>query len=622
MDNLFLMSIGPVQEFIASARRSRDLWFSSWLLSELSKTAARTLRDEFPGTRLIFPNPPQAELLANDSAWNVANNIVALIQQSPQEVGEKIEKALHQRLMELWQRAFQRIEKPTETLLDVAMADAQIADLLECQWTAVPLQGNYPQARRQALALLAARKATRTFAAVPWEQRVNIPKSSLDGKRESVIREDMHDKLTPNELYRRVRARKAERLSAVDLLKRLGLSQPLSSALPEQVEHFPSTSHMAALPFLVCLQKEAHRVKPLFADLLTQLHTLDYRLERLRGQDYVPPLFRDEDGFLLDGSFLFESRLREAPEEFNLSADRVDAAAKAVRHFIQQVGRGQQPSPYYALLVADGDRMGAAIDAQSTIETHQQISLCLSNFAGGVRKIVETEHQGALIYAGGDDVMAFLPLHTALACARKLSLVFAEVVCAFPDRDGKTPTLSAGLALCHHLEPLSDALAAARNAEKVAKRVNGKNALAITLAKRGGADRTIADQWEKLYPRLQSLIAAHRQDEIPDGAAYQLRDLHNRLTYGGGKNPTLEVAMRAEAGRILARKRSKRGQTPIADGLRSDMTNWLAAHQKLPNDERVYDLNLAQLADELIIAAEFAKAEELAALPLAAPVNA
>jgi CRISPR-associated protein Cmr2 len=619
MDYLFLMSIGPVQEFIASARRSRDLWFSSWLLSELSKTAARTLRDEFPGTRLIFPNPPQAELLANDSAWNVANNIVALIQQSPQEVGEKIEKALHQRLMALWQRAFQRIGKPSETLLDVAMADAQIADLLECQWTAVPLQGNYPQARRQALALLAARKATRTFAAVPWEQRTDIPKSSLDGKRESVIREDMYDKLTPNELYRRVRARKAERLSAVDLLKRLGVSQPLNAVPLDLLEHFPSTSHMAALPFLVRLQHDQNRgkIESLFAQLLKSLGELKYQPERIRGRDYTPSLFA---GY--DGSFLFESRLREAPEEFDIPEENVTKAVAAVRYFIRESGRGQQPSPYYALLVADGDRMGAAIDAQPTVETHQQISLCMSNFAGSVKRIVEAEHQGALIYAGGDDVMAFLPLHTALACARKLSLVFAEVVCAFPDRDGKTPTLSAGLAICHHLEPLSDALATARNAEKAAKRVSGKNALAITLAKRGGADRTIADQWEKLYPRLQSLIAAHRQDEIPDGAAYQLRDLHNRLTYGGGKNPTLEVAMRAEAGRILARKRSKRGQTPIADGLRSDMTNWLAAHQKLPNDERVYALNLAQLADELIIAAEFAKAEELAALPLAAPVNA
>ena len=38
---LISIAIGPVQDFIASARRSRDLWFGSWLLSELSKTAAR-----------------------------------------------------------------------------------------------------------------------------------------------------------------------------------------------------------------------------------------------------------------------------------------------------------------------------------------------------------------------------------------------------------------------------------------------------------------------------------------------------------------------------------------------------------------------------------------------------
>lgn len=33
---LMAFAIGPVQEFIASARRSRDLWFGSWLLSEMS----------------------------------------------------------------------------------------------------------------------------------------------------------------------------------------------------------------------------------------------------------------------------------------------------------------------------------------------------------------------------------------------------------------------------------------------------------------------------------------------------------------------------------------------------------------------------------------------------------
>jgi CRISPR-associated protein Cmr2 len=36
MNYSMVIGVGPVQEFIASARRSRDLWFGSWLLSEPS----------------------------------------------------------------------------------------------------------------------------------------------------------------------------------------------------------------------------------------------------------------------------------------------------------------------------------------------------------------------------------------------------------------------------------------------------------------------------------------------------------------------------------------------------------------------------------------------------------
>lgn len=46
MSHLIIVHIGPVQDFIATARRSRDLWFGSWLLSELSKAAARSIVDQ------------------------------------------------------------------------------------------------------------------------------------------------------------------------------------------------------------------------------------------------------------------------------------------------------------------------------------------------------------------------------------------------------------------------------------------------------------------------------------------------------------------------------------------------------------------------------------------------
>ena len=67
---LILVSIGPVQEFIAQARRTRDLWYGSELLSELSRSVARSLADS--GAELIFPH--------SAAARNVANKILARLE--------------------------------------------------------------------------------------------------------------------------------------------------------------------------------------------------------------------------------------------------------------------------------------------------------------------------------------------------------------------------------------------------------------------------------------------------------------------------------------------------------------------------------------------------------------
>ncbi len=42
--HLLAVTVGPVQDFIAAARRTRDLWFGSYLLSEISKAAAKAVR--------------------------------------------------------------------------------------------------------------------------------------------------------------------------------------------------------------------------------------------------------------------------------------------------------------------------------------------------------------------------------------------------------------------------------------------------------------------------------------------------------------------------------------------------------------------------------------------------
>src|SRR5690554_6335355 len=49
---LLLVTIGPVQDFIGEARRTRDLRYGSHHLSELSRAAARALVND---ADLIFP---------------------------------------------------------------------------------------------------------------------------------------------------------------------------------------------------------------------------------------------------------------------------------------------------------------------------------------------------------------------------------------------------------------------------------------------------------------------------------------------------------------------------------------------------------------------------------------
>ena len=77
LPTLLLVHVGPVQGFIASARRSRDLWFGSWMLSELSKTAARTIAARHGPDALIFPAPAEPAALEEKSSFKVANKILA-----------------------------------------------------------------------------------------------------------------------------------------------------------------------------------------------------------------------------------------------------------------------------------------------------------------------------------------------------------------------------------------------------------------------------------------------------------------------------------------------------------------------------------------------------------------
>jgi CRISPR-associated protein Cmr2 len=590
MKHIFLINLGPVQEFIASARRSRDLWYGSWLISELAKTAARVIAEKTEAgvDSLVFPAPVSVQDLQPDSPFSAPNKILAVLNAQAEEIrslASDIQMAIYARLRSLWDEARGQVHGP----IDEDTAKKQIEDLPEYYWVAVPLNEDYIRARQEAEALMSARKATRDFAPVTWRSRWGDgqPKSSLDGLRESVIPDSAYPSMRDDqdirrrkirELYNRYRAGQAERLSGVDLLKRLGRIDA----------HFPGTPHIAAMPLLKGLMGTNLDVaKEAWHSYLDILRNLNARLENDCPEHPVTGRY--------DGVLLFESRLQEVLEEADNGA--LAKAREALYRFLDTAAGKQRPLPYYAILVADGDSMGKVIDAQSTMEDHRRLSRALDSFAREVRSIVEGEGEGALVYAGGDDVLAFVPLHTILTCARRLADTFKQHMSAFRDADGRQPTMSAGVAITHYMEPLSDALALARHTERAAKGIRGKDALAITVRKRSGFDTLVRGHWGELDKCLQSYISLYLKDAVPDGAAYELRELALRA---GGVLP--HEALASEVERILRRKRTD-GTKPMSKEVLDLLT-----------EEFKQGAGLRHFADELIVARDLASAAQLAGM--------
>jgi len=202
--HLFVISIGSVQDFIAAARRTRDLWFGSHLLSEISKAAAKAIADE--GGKLIFPAlerehpdlepsfnlPPEKRI----KAFNVANIILAELPESikePSKVNEKARVAAKGTWLHYVTETKKEIEKLdkdavdpeiwTEQVIDV---DEQTFDVIPIYSAWVPLGSDYQKARKRLMRLLSGRKSIRNFNS-PSGKHPIVPKSSLDGARESVL---------------------------------------------------------------------------------------------------------------------------------------------------------------------------------------------------------------------------------------------------------------------------------------------------------------------------------------------------------------------------------------------------------------------------------------------------
>lgn len=564
MTHVLIISIGPVQEFIASGRKCRDLWFGSWLLSELSLAAARAIATVAGHEALVFPGGLAS--LIDGGEGSVANKLVARVE-DPQKAAVAASEAVAHQLTELARAAFQRVgrgDPARRTHFNEPKACDQVDELIECLWShaSEAAHGGYAQARAEAESLLTARKSTKLWPQPSWAG--GVPKSSLDGVRESVLHESLFDTprgaknggVTPEERRRWYGVHGAERLCGIGLLKRFGRVSTPAARNAEAPEKVFSTPHLAALPYLDGLARRPGG-KEAFDTFVRDLDGLDPNIvDRL---DVVPGEGHPVSG-KVDGSLLFPARLREAVLEVTLPQDaktRADDADALLSAFFRACKAGE-PAPYFAVLLADGDHMGNVINQLTTPDAHQELSNRLAEFASEAGVIVR-KHSGALIYSGGDDVLAFLPAHKVLDCATQLANDFADRL-ADVGPSSPSPTLSMGIVLAHALVPLDETLAEARSAEKAAKAVPGKDALCIRVIKRGGEAQQVIGRRDTVIEQLTQFIKWHRGGELSSKAQYELAEL-SRLSRGATnteKQP-LEELLHHQAARVIDRRRARGG---------------------------------------------------------------
>ncbi|MCM8611175.1 type III-B CRISPR-associated protein Cas10/Cmr2 [Accumulibacter sp.] len=770
---LLALSIGPVQGFIAAARKMDDLWAGSHLLSRLAWEAMRPLCEEFGPDAILFPRLrgiPQVDLWLRDAMdlpdslftgceWMqggtdanplfsaaLPNRFVAVVPAvRAREIAGMAGSALHEWMQKLGADVVSRLLHEAgldaETATPYAQMTEQLAGFPEVHWAAVPFSliqprnaarqtdldlsalsasmapffgartgddcgflatpawqalqkeidwGDgtsffapnpgvlYPAVYDLAERVLAAAKATRTFA--PTEQRgwrcsmtgeaewltddpdlLRMPAGQRKSRKDKAFQDGKHAATLWTRIaeQRPAWARKGEHLSALPAIKRLWptiFAEEVGQALAAgergeraRVDRFVVSTHTMALAHQIdqWLEKGG-----LTAGGLDTGGTDPVALPRRLMRRHRANPRALEDAKRIPG-------LLEAARDAEDDAAQ-EQAQRLVRRTLAQGTATAGPSPkgggeqeirletYYALLMLDGDRMGAILAGDDRTRCaipyresfhpqvrkgfdehaakqplirrygqqkrpvspnrHLAISVALNDFSQVVaRHVLEEERLGRVIYAGGDDVLAMLPVADLLPAMQRLRQAYSG---HDPDHEGgvcegltlhqgfaalrskrglqvmrmmgERATASCGAVIAHHQAPLSAVMRELRAAERRAKAEGGRDAFCVTVIKRSGGALQLTGKWGEPLKLLNELIDFLRDEGTSRRAVYHSLEWLKGLPDPGGRTDMLESLLAYQLARQssgtagaaapgLARRLADLTGKQAGDGL-----NWLA----------------------------------------------
>jgi len=541
--SLISVSVGPVQSFIAAARKTMDLWSGSFLLSLITYKGIEYIGQNYGFDCVIFPS------LRN----------IAFVEKSLSEWGVKF-------------TVDSKVPKPSTRVASLPNRFVAVVPTSEAKETLKNVEKAIKDGWKGISS--AALKAGKPLDATNLQMQLDTFPEVFTTSQELIEIEDAKEIIS--NLYN-------------------------DSAIKDEIDNLNtlSTQHGAHKPNAGALYSYSYRLLRSRADARKTLRTFSRFTDNssvngktLQGDQFngdMKAIFKLKDGEKTDHLNAVNAVKRLYASEKNEKFPSVDEfAGRNKQKFIEFAGNKPESykNSYYAILLMDGDRMGKWIGGEYAPEIseviaeplrtaivssdlparikdyilkrktvqpayHRTVSRTLNTFSSLVQLAVE-KHGGELIYSGGDDVLAFLPAVSVLECADEIRMMYSGTgdveldspagKLQFKDEmlwiNGKPhspmmglkATMSAGIVVVNKKFPLSQALRIARESEHIAKDGLGRDSFVVSIVRRSGNISRNGAKWSTKDGSFNTIKSLREMIKKMDSSGFGSRSL--RKLYG------------------------------------------------------------------------------------------
>lgn len=451
MNHLVVVSIGPVQSFIGSARKLEDFWSGSFLMSEITRKAIEIVEAaNFEKYELIQPTKLDHITADNFDIAGLPNRFLFKVGDVAGLADEmnKIEKEIHESVAEYFKLLISEYFQGTSKGTDIRITgnlkeqiEEQIYNMLELYWAFVPYE-NDNDFKKEKLELEANLASVKNIRQSSYYVDYGLP-CTVCSQRAALRNHKLNEASTYDEMRSSLRI--------------------LWQQIDDESRKIRKNEHLCA----ICVAKREQR---------------NHLENKVKEQN----IFVETSGF-------------PSVSYFTLSKEKADIEAEEMKTRDYDLNVDVDSLRYYALMKFDGDSMGQWISDANTIEEAKKKTARLTRFSQeGVATALGKKHL-RVVYSGGDDVLAVGSIIDVL----KFTAEIRENIESEDLGLAQGITGSAGIVIAHATQPLQSVIAQANQAEASSKSyvsTNGKKKDAFTLKfmRRSGHHREITLPFKQL----------------------------------------------------------------------------------------------------------------------------